>query len=330
MDDTVACAPEGELRAHEMYDAVKFMQLENQVKEIKENIMTPAETVNLFTGSGMGSGAGMGAGAGAGLGAGLLGGILGSQLLGRNGLVGAGAVDNVGVVTPTMLTAALAGVTEQQNNTVIQQTLGDIKAAIPYNEAQVQLALAGAQADINNHSSITDGLITAGFASTNRYISDSLATAIAGQGDIKTSIAHQSAVLLAASNAVGNQVQLGTYATTNAIRDDGDKTRALIISQNDAMLNRQLATAESALLEQRAISRSRDVEVNVTQTVNQNQQQLQLQQQQQQQFQVTSNLLQALLNQAQVAQATNQQLIIGNSGVTRGGDQTANPVNVRA
>ncbi len=70
-------------------------------------------------GLGMGGGSDFG-GTGMGL-------VLG-LLLGRGGLLGNNNNDG-GCVTPEMLN---------------QQTLGDIKAAIPYNEAQVQLALAQA------------------------------------------------------------------------------------------------------------------------------------------------------------------------------------------
>ncbi len=293
---------------YKSFDRVKPVYLH------ESNKMTPAETINLFANpnGGMG-GAGAGAGAGAGLGAGLLGGVLGGALLGNRGILGNGNSDvSVGTVTPALLASSLAQVTDTSQTTTILQTLGDIKASIPLAEGQVQLALAGVQSDINRNISTGLQVAIAGQSGINKNISDSLATAIAGQGDIKASILTNS------------------FAVAEVVRNDGDKTRALIVAQNDAMLNRQLAVAEAALLEQRAIGRSRDVEVNVTQTVNQNQVQLQAQAQQQQQFLITNNLLQAILSQAQVAQATNQSLIIGNSGITTGGPQTANPVNVRA
>lgn len=287
-------------------------------KKSKEYKMTPAETINLFSNPGMG---GAGAGAGAGLGAGLLGGVLGGALLGRRGVLGGGE-EAVGV-TPTQLQTGLDSVTANNQNTTILQTLGDIKAAVPLAEAQVQLALAGAQNDIN--ANITASLQTAinGQAIINSNIANSTATSLASQSSIKEAV-------LSSANANLTATMNSKFELANVVRDDGDRTRALIVAQNDAMLNRQLATAEAALLEQRAIGRTRDVEVNVTQTVMQNQQQLQAQAQQQQQFQITNSLLQSLLSQAQIAQATNQQLIIGNTGYASGGNQTANPVNVRA
>lgn len=297
-----------------------------EYKTYEESKMTPAETINLFSNPGMG---GMGAGAGAGLGAGLLGGVLGGALLNRRGLLNDG--DGVGgFVTPTQLQTGLDSVTQQQQNTAIMQTLGDIKASVPLAESQVQLALAGAQNDINAQINSSTSNLLGNQALIARDISGSTATILASQNSVEDTVQNGIAsVNLAISNSVASALQ-NTYALNTAIRDDGDKTRALIIAQNDAMLNRQLATAEAALLEQRAIGRSREVEVNVTQTVTQNQAQLQAQAQQQQQFMITNNLLQALLNQAQIAQATNQSLVIGNTGYASSGPQTANPTNVRA
>lgn len=308
-------------------DFVEVQRLnESYIKE-KELDMTPAETVNLFANPGMGYGNGVGAGAGAGLGAGLLGGVLGGALLGgrRGGLLGGedGGVIGPNLVTNSDLQSALNGQTAGQNTNVLLQTLGDIKAAIPLAEGQVQLALAGAQADINSNIAMSLQTAISGQANINQNINNAIASSLASQNVIKSTVQDGNAAI---NLAIANTA----YALNTSIRDDGDKTRALIISQNDAMLNRQLATAEAALLEQRAIGRSREVEVNVTQTVNQNQAQLQAQAQQQQQFLITNNLLQAILSQAQVAQATNQSLIIGNSGAVVGGAQNANPTNVRA
>lgn len=284
---------------------------------MKEEIMTPAESINLFTNPGSGN---MGGAIGGGLGAGVLGGVLGGVLLNNRGL---GGVADGGVVTPALLASSLAQVTDTNMATTVLQSLGDIKAAIPFAESQVQLALAVAQADINRTVTNGQASIVSGQSTINKNVSDAIAASLASQGAIKETVLSTGAANLTAT--LNSKFELA-----GVIRDDGDKTRALITAQNDANLNRELAIAQAALLEQRAIGRSRDVEVNVTQTVSQNQAQLQAQAQQQQQFLITNNLLQSILSQAQIAQATNQQLIIGNSGTTLGGAQTANPVNVRA
>lgn len=228
------------------------------------------------------------------------------------------------------INTALQGTTNQlntgfggQRDLTLMNKLGQIEADVWKAEGQVQLALAGAQADVNRNINTGIQMSTAGQIGISKNITDATAMVVSGQGDIKQAV-------LSSAGILGSAISQTRYDVTTAVRDDGDKTRALIVSQNDAMLNRELAVAQGALLEERAAGRARATEVNVTQTVTQNQAQLQQQAQQQQQFLVTNNLLQAILSQAQIAQATNQSLIIGNSGDVRGGNQTANPTNVRA
>lgn len=269
---------------------------DNPKHQLKEKKMI-REDINVFgalpayAGSG-----GMGA-AGAGLGAGVLGGVLGGALLNnRNGLFGNnndGVVGNF--VTPTQLQTGLDAVTSQNQNTTILQSLGDIKAAIPLAESQVQLALAGAQNDINAQINSSTANILNNQTGIARDIANSTATILASQNSVEDTVQNGIAsVNLGIANLATQGLQ-NTYSLANVIRDDGDKTRALITSFNDANLQRQLATAEAALLEQRAIGRSREVEVNVTQNVNQNQ----VQMQQQAQFQTLANALSTLIAQNQ-------------------------------
>ncbi len=185
----------------------------------------------------------------------------------------------------------------------------------------MQLALAGAQADINSNIAMSLQTAIAGQAMINKNISDAIATSLASQGAIKETVLSTGAANLTAT--MNSKFELAA-----TIRDDGDKTRALIVAQNDAMLNRQLATAEAALLEQRAIGRSAATEVNVSQVVNQVQAQSQAQQQQQQQLILLSQIA-AGFQGLQNAVATNSNLIVGNTGGVATGPQTANPVNVR-
>ena len=108
-----------------------------------KNIFEPGAGMGAYPMAGGWGGAG--AGAGAGLGAGLLGGILGGAVLNRGGLFGGErGFGGEGCVTPSQLTAALAGVQDTQMITAVLQGLGDIKAAVPLAESQVQLALATA------------------------------------------------------------------------------------------------------------------------------------------------------------------------------------------
>lgn len=218
------------------------------------------------------------------------------------------------------------GLTNQMNNGFggqrdldLMQKLGNIEGDIWKAEGQVQLAVAQAQSDINNR--ISDGLQAAinGQGAIRKDISDAIQASLVSQADIKNNITAGNAITQLA-------VAQNKYELSREISNDGEKTRALIVRQYEDTLNRQLAVAQDALLEQRQFARSRDVEVNVAQTVNQVQAQAQAQQQQQ----LTNQLLNAILCQAQVAQATNQSLIIGNTGAVVGGAQNANPTNVRA
>jgi hypothetical protein len=239
-------------------------------------------------------------------------------------------INNLGVGVNHNINTSMLGLTNQlntgfngQRDLDIMQKLGNIEGDIWKAEGQAQLAIAQSTSEINNR--IADGLTVAvtGQSAIRKDVSDAIAASLASQAVIRQEVATTAAVNQATTlNA--------KYELSQNIRDDGDKTRALIVRQYEDTLNRQLAVAQDALLEQRSFARQREVEVNVTQNVNQNQAQLQAQAQQQQQFQVTNNLLQAILCQAQVAQATNQSLIIGNTGAVVGGPQTANPTNVRA
>lgn len=265
---------------------------------------------------------GVGAGAGAGLGAGLLGGVLGGALLGNRGLFGNGAVAEAAVgVTPAMLTAGLAGVTDALQNTTVVQTLGDIKASVPLAESQVQLALAGAQSDLTNLINAGNLTNMQGQAMINKNISDAIATSLASQNAIKESVAAYGVANL-------NATKDAQFALSNIIKDDGEKTRALITANTISELQRELTVAQTAALEDRLGFRSRETEINITNNNTAVAQQQQQQVQQQQQTILLNGIIHAL-GGLQNAVATNSNMIIGNTGAVATGPQTANPVNVR-
>jgi hypothetical protein len=327
-----------EVRMHEARSQARYESLMSHMTEKK--MTEPVHIKNIFEPNpnhmagvlpylGAGGFGGAGAGAGAGLGAGLLGGILGGALLGnRNGLFGNNNEGSANWVTPTQLQTGLDSVTSQIQSNSIMQTLGDIKAAVPLAEGQVQLALAGAQNDITNQLNASTTALMQGQFAINKNVSDTTAQIIA------TEVATQNAVTTAANSinlavaTLGTQGLQNTFALSQTITNDGEKTRALLTSQFESNLQRQLAVAEAALIEQRAIGRSAATEVNVTQTVNQAQAQAQAQQQQQQQA-ILLNGIWSRLEGMQQAIATNSNMIIGNTGATTTGPQTANPVNVR-
>lgn len=170
--------------------------------------------------------------------------------------------------------------------------LGTIEGAIPLAEAQVQLALAGVQ------NSLQQGLSAIQLESANGF------------------------------GAVNANVERTGWQLSQAISNDGEKTRALITNNQIAELNRQLSVAQLEAIELRSESgRERDRHgIEITMTNNQNQNQLQFQAQNQ----VLAGLTNALIEVGQVARATNSNVIVGNAGATTTGAMTANPTNVRA
>lgn len=278
---------------------------------IKEDIMTPAETINLFSNP-MGGNSGQGGAMGAGLGAGLVGGLLGTALFGRNGL---GGVADGGVATA-------ANVESVVNNTAILQGIADLKAAVPLAEAQVQLALAVSQADINanisgradsilstiNTQSITNANYIAG---VNSNVSQTGAMNLAATKDA-------AAMNLAATNAAALASERQAYAVTQAINNDGDKTRALIQSidkTNDSRMITNLANEISDLKNSRNLDvATGNITISNTNNATAVAQQQQAQQQQQLQYQILSQL--GIL--AGDLQTVKQGQVIFNSGAMTG------------
>lgn len=225
---------------------------------------------------------------GGGLGAGLVGGVIGSQLFGRRG-GGWGGDGGSDGVSPA----------EAAIDAAILNNVNALTAAVPTTALQTQAAI---------NSNI--GALALGTQQ--------------GFANVKDSVQATAALNNAAISNVNQNVLVTGLQTQIAIGNDGDKTRALIESINNANLQRMLTVAQQELFDERGRSRSRDVEVNVSQVVNQ----AQAQAQQQAQFQGLHDLVRQCVGELQVARATNANLIIGSTGVATG-QQNANPVNVR-
>lgn len=262
---------------------------------------------------------------GLGVGGGLMGGLMLGALM-RNGGFGGEFGNNrgghgEGCVTPTNLTAGLTGVTDAIQNTEVMAALGDIKASVPLAEAQVQLALAGSTGEIRSHIGAVENTLTAGQFNINQNVSNAIASSLASQNNILSTVLTTSAQNLQATLQ-------SKFDLSQAISADGEKTRALITTNQIAELNRLAAERQDEIIELRNRNdRDRDrhgIEINMTN--NQNQNQMQFQQQQQ----LISSMHGRLCDVDQIARATNQQLIIGNTGVTTGGAQSSNPTNVKA
>lgn len=250
-----------------------------------------------------------------------------------DGGYGRGYGDAGGCVTPAMLATSLDGVNNHNAHQSISTALGDIKASIPYNEAQVQLALAGQMSSLtstmnsnfaNQTAQQTANALAASAANTaqSNALAQATATIIANAANTKEAV-----LTSAALNA--QAILQSRYEVSKDITADGDKTRALIIANNDAVLNRELTVAQTALLEARSIGRERDNSMTITQTVNQTQAQAQVQAQQQQQFQLLANLNAAVCNLANDIQVVRQTQSNVNFGTQTGNTTSANASNTR-
>lgn len=242
---------------------------------------------------------GMGGSDGLGLGGGLIGGVLLGALLGRNGGLFGGNGDGAGAV----------GLQSSIDTNTILQSLGDIKASVPLAEAQVQLALAGQSANINQN------------------INAATIANLEGQGSIRANISLQTQALTEQIAQIGNQADRNLFQLSQSISNDGEKTRALIQSLDKQNDSRLITAQANEIIELRA-ERNRDsdrhgIEINMINNQNQNQLQFQAQ------AQVLGQLAHALADVSQVARATNSTVMVGNTGAATA-TQTANPTNVRA
>lgn len=201
------------------------------------------------------------------------------------------------------INSALTGITTQLNNGFggqrdldVMQKLGNIEGDVWKAEGQVQLALAQSTAQVS-----------VGQALTNKYITDAIAASLASQGDIKQAVAQYGTMNLSATKDA-------QFAVTTATRDEGDKTRALIVQLNTDNLNRLLTVADLDRRDATHHARAREIEVNVTQSVAQTQTAINAQSQQQQQLQALIQLSAVVSNLANDIQVVRQGQTIFNSG----------------
>ncbi|NCZ83411.1 MAG: hypothetical protein EBX66_11235 [Betaproteobacteria bacterium] len=135
---------------------------------------------------------------------------------------------------------------------------------------------------------------------------------------VKEAVNAGTMVLAQQLNGLQQQVMENRYELSKDISNDGDKTRALLVQQYEATLNRQLTDANAAVIALQAKldngAVARGVEVTTTNNINQMQQQAQQQQQ-------WGQLYNAIWGLAQQIQSTNSAINVGN------GTLTANPAN---
>ena len=252
------------------------------------DIMTP--TIPMMMGGGGGDGLfGGGAGGGGLIGGLILGSLLrnGGNLLGGDGAAGAGAM----LRSPPEQAAA---------NMAIMQSIGAVDKSVAVNAATFEASQA-----------------TQSLGLTNQFnnITASLASRVDG---VKDSVTANAMVLAQQLNQVNTNMLTGFNETQKAIVADGTTTRALITSQYELNLQRELATAQNEIIELRNENRLNTATNGITLTNTNNINQMQQQSQQQQQYGQLANMIWGL----------GQSIRNDNSAINVGsGTQTSTPTN---
>lgn len=242
----------------------------------------------ITTGGGDFLGGGLGGG-------GLIGGLILGALLRNNGNFFGGGSD--GAISG----AVLRNPPEQnQANMDLMAGIGAVDKAVAVGTAAMEASQAAQSASI---------------VSQLNSVTASLATRV---DSTKEAVNAGAMVLAQQLNGIEKTIMENRYALSQDISNDGDKTRALIVSQYEAGLNRALtdANAEIIALQNRAATSEAARTVELTNTNNINQ--MQTQQQQQQQFSQLANLVWGL----------GQNIRNANSAINVGsGTQTSTPTN---
>ena len=279
-----------------------YEKLAKQIKQVATNATTSlgdttmaditTPTIPMIMGGGGGDGL-FGGGAGGG---GLIGGLILGSLLrqGNGGLFGGGdGAAGAGAMLRSPPEQAAA-------NMAIMQSIGAVDKSVAVNAATFEASQA-----------------TQSLGLTNQFnnITASLASRVDG---VKDSVTANAMVLAQQLNQVNTNMLTGFNETQKAIVADGTTTRALITSQYELNLQRELATAQNEIIELRNENRLTNATngINVTNTNNINQ--MQQQSQQQQQYGQLANMIWGL----------GQSIRNDNSAINVGsGTQTSTPTN---
>lgn len=255
------------------------------------DITTP--TIPMIMGGGGGGDGLFGGGAGGG---GLIGGLILGSLLrqGNGGLLGGGTDGGIAG-------AVLRNPPEQnQANMDLMAGIGAVDKAVAVSTAAMEASQATQ---------------TIGITSQLNNVVSSLANRVDG---IKDTVTANAMVLAQQISGLQQVTMENRYELSKDVSNDGEKTRALITSQYELNLQRQLADANAAIIElrgdNRLAERTRGIEVTTTNNINQMQQQ----QQQQAQYGQLANLIWSL----------GQNITNANSAINVGsGTQTSTPTN---
>ena len=246
-------------------------------------------------------------------GSGLIGGLILGSLLRNNGNLfgndGAGAVGGAVLRSPPEQTQA---------NMDLMASIGAVDKAVAVSTAAMEASQAQQSSAITGQLNNVAGSLASRVDGVKDIVNGNSIALMNMLNGVDKSVAASTTTLLQNINEVDRNVLTAQNVITQSISADGDKTRALLVQQYEAALNRQITDANSrivALENQRNLEGiQRGIEINTTNNINQMQQQAQ----QQQQY---SHLYNALWSLAQNIQNTNSAINVGS------GTQTANPAN---
>lgn len=267
-----------------------YSKVMKQLTEIKDKSMAEIMTPGMIMGmGGGGSNDGLFGGGGGG---GLIGGLILGSLLrqGNGGLFGG---DGNGAGAAAVTSQGLADMS-------LMQAIGQVDKAVAVSTAAMEASQANQTIGLN--------------ASLNG-IAQGLSMRV---DNVKDLVNANSIALMQGQAAINQNIIENRYELSKDISNDGEKTRALITSQYEINLQRQLSDANAAIIELRSREHSgsigRGVEVTTTNNINQMQQQ----QQQQAQYGQLANLIWSL----------GQNIQNGNAAINVGsGTQTSTPTN---
>ena len=314
------------LQTHEANSQSRYESLKSHIHELKKDeIMTHGvnDEINIHNhgadGGGMGGLGGLAAlasmgrnhghGLGSGLGAGLLGGVVGGLLFGngRNGgLLGGGNDGGGGQAASDFITL---------------QTLGQIKEGVATSANETQAVV-----NANGANSVQSTLQqTIALQQTLGSLAQSVSMAFSNTNDRIANV----------NQNVSEQGCATRAAITAAVDVITGQAQAFETARNQEKINALNAEVIELRNESRRNADNADLRMTITNnnTAIAAQQQGQLQAQQQQQFATIAQLpsiLGGLVQELQIARATNSNVIVGNTGATTTGAMNANPTNVRA
>lgn len=264
-----------------------YSKVMGEITKLKDKNMAEIMTPGMIMGQGGGDGGMFGGG-------GLIGGLILGSLLRNNGNLLGG--DGAGGAA---LGATLRNPPEQN------QANMDLMAAIGAVDKSVAISTATMEA---SQATQTLGITTQ---------LNNVASSIAARVDnVKDVINQNSVALMQGQAAINQNIMENRYELAKDISEDGDKTRALIVAQYEATLNRQLGDANAEIIALRSRSALDAATSGITLTNTNNINQMQQQSQQQQQYAHLANLIYGLGQNI-----TNGAINVGS------GTLTANPVN---